>query len=318
MRLKNRLVYIFAILITTPLVGTVASAATLQVLRVFDYGGHANVLATQPQKVSDQSDIVGTVTQLDGTVQGFLYKIRDGRFIDSSGVVRGFVRFKNGTFSAPIVDPNDTVGFTEGRGINNAGTVAGDYVGSDGNSHGYLVKHPDFFEFDVAGAVDTISLGINNAGSFVGTCTFSDGTQLAFVSLFQVVTTFAVPGATATFAYQLNASNQIIGYYIDANGINHGYTRDSAGNLTFPIDVPGSTGTMLLGTNDSNWGVGSYTDASEVTHGLYFITPDNILTYDYPGATFTSLTGINRVGIVSGYYVDAEGISHGLVAQVNP
>ena len=75
---------------------------------------------------------------------------------------------------------------------------------------------------------------------------------------------------------------------------------------------------MLLGNNNSNWGVGSYTDASEVTHGLYFITPDNILTYDYPGATFTSLTGINRLGIVCGYYVDAEGISHGLVAQLNP
>ena len=300
MRLKNRLVYIFAILITTPLVGTVASATTLQLLRVFDYGGHANVAATQPQKVSDESDIVGTVIQLDGTVQGFLYKIRDGRF------------------SSAFSDPNDTGNFTEGRGINNRRHMVGDYVGSDGNSHGYRVQHPDFLEFDVVGAVDTIPLGINNAGSFVGTCMFSDGTQPAFVSLLQVVTTFAVPGATATYAYQVNATNQIIGSYKDANGIYHGYTRDSAGNLMFPIDVPGSTGTMLLGNNNSNWGVGSYTDASGVTHGLYFITPDNILTYDYPLATFTSLTGINAIGIVCGYYIDAEGVSHGLVAQVNP
>ena len=75
---------------------------------------------------------------------------------------------------------------------------------------------------------------------------------------------------------------------------------------------------MLLGNNDSNWGVGSYTDASGVTHGLYFITPDNILTFDYPGATSTSLTGINRLGIVCGYYYDAEGIAHGLVAKVSP
>jgi hypothetical protein len=300
MRLKNRLVYILAILITLPLLGTVASAATIHVLRVFDYGGHANVAATQPQKVSDQSDIVGTVIQLDGTVQGFLYKIRDGRF------------------SSAFSDPNDTGNFTEGRGINNRRHMVGDYVGSDGNTHGYLVKHPDFFEFDVAGAVDTIPLGINNAGSFVGTCMFSDGTQPAFVSLLQIVTTFAVPDAKATFACQISASNQIIGYYTDANEITHGYTRDSAGNLTFPIDVPGSTGTMLLGNNDSNWGVGSYTDASGVTHGLYFITPDDILTFDYPGATFTSLTGINRLGIVCGYYQDAEGIYHGLVAQVNP
>jgi len=300
MRRKNCLVYILAILITTPLVGTVASATTLQLLRVFDYGGHANVAATQPQKVSDESDIVGTVIQLDGTVQGFLYKIRDGRI------------------SSAFSDPNDTGNFTEGRGINNRRHMVGDYVGSDGNSHGYRVQHPDFLEFDVVGAVDTIPLGINNAGSFVGTCMFSDGTQPAFVSLLQVVTTFAVPGATATYAYQVNATNQIIGSYTDTNGIYHGYTRDSAGNLTFPIDVPGSTGTMLLGNNNSNWGVGSYTDASGVTHGLYFITPDNILTYDYPGATFTALTGINAIGIVCGYYKDAAGVSHGLVAQVNP
>jgi hypothetical protein len=64
--------------------------------------------------------------------------------------------------------------------------------------------------------------------------------------------------------------------------------------------------------------VGSYTDPLGVTHGLYFITPDDIMTYDFPGSTFTSLTGINRAGIVCGYYVDAAGKSHGLVAQVNP
>jgi len=46
-----------------------------------------------------------------------------GEFIDTAGVTRGFVRFSNGSFSAPIVDPNDTVGFTEGRGINNPRTV---------------------------------------------------------------------------------------------------------------------------------------------------------------------------------------------------
>ena len=301
MKLKNRLVYILAILIATPLVGNIASATTLQVLRVFDYGGHATGASTQPQKVSDESDIVGSVINLDGSVQGFLYKIRLQRF------------------SSEFSDPNDTGNFTQGRGINNRRHMVGEYLnGSDGTYHGYLVKHPDFFAIDVAGATDTIPLGINNFGSFVGTCKFSDGTQLAFVSLLQVVTTFSVPGAKATYAYQINATNQIIGSYTDTNGIYHGYTRDNAGNLTFPIDVPGSTGTMLLGNNNSNWGVGSYTDASGVTHGLYFITPDNILTYDYPGATFTALTGINAIGIVCGYYKDAQGVSHGLVAQVNP
>ena len=132
-----------------------------------------------------------------------------------------------------------------------------------------------------------------------------------------IVTTFAVPDATATFAYQLNTSNQIIGYYIDSGGMKHGYTRDSAGVLTYPIDVPGATETLLLGNNDSNWGVGKYTDTLGVTHGLFYVTPDDILTYDYPGATYTSLNGINKDGLICGYYNDAAGVSHGFVARVN-
>ena len=300
MKIKNPLVYILAVLITLPLVGTVAPAATITVLQTFDYPDlPSEIAATLPQKISDQGDLVGTVIDITGAAQGFIYKYRLGKF------------------SFPFHDPNDTGHLTQGRGINNLRHVVGEYLnGTDGTFHGYRLLHPSFVEYDVAGALDTIPLGINNTGDFVGTVILSDGTQPAFVSLHGKVTMFAVPGATATYAYQLNTSNQIIGYYINADGITHGYTRDSAGNLTFPIDVAGSAGTILLGNNDSNWGVGRYTDTLGVTHGLYFITPDSIQSFDYPGATFTSLTGINLSGLVCGYYVDTAGISHGFVAQL--
>lgn len=246
--------------------------------------------------------MIGTVIYPNGAEEGFFYKPRNGRFSD-------------GTFS----EPNDTGNLTRGRGVNNQRHSCGEYLnGSDGTLHGYILEHPVFFGFDVSGALDTIPLGINNAGDFVGTVTLSDGTQPAFLNLGGIVTTFEVPGATATLAYQLNKGNQIIGYYIDASGITHGYTRDFRGNLTFPIDAPGSTGTLLFGNNDSNWGVGRYTDASGVTHGLFFITPDDILTFDYPGSTFTSLNGVNKTGFISGYYLDAAGIAHGIWAKLNP
>ena len=291
MKLKNPLVYILAVL-TLPLVGTVAPAATITVQGTFDYPAAGD--ATLPQKVSDQGDLVGTIVFATGVEQGFIYRTRDGKF------------------SALFSEPNDTGSVTRGRGINNLRHSVGEYLnGSDGTYHGYKLLHPSFVGFDVNGALDTILLGINNVGDFVGTVILADSTQPAFVSLRRSVTMFAVPGATATFAYQLNTANQIVGYYIDANGITHGYTRDSAGILTFPIDVPGSTGTILFGNNDSNFGVGRYTDASGVTHGLYFVTPDNILTFDYPGSTFTSLNGINKQGVVCGYYLDAAGLFHG-------
>ena len=307
MKLQNWSIYSLAVM-TLCLVGSVAQAQTITVLQRFDYPSnlnhHVQTAATLPQKVSDQGDVIGTVIDVNGKAQGFIYKFRLGKF------------------SNPFSAPDDTGNDTQGRGINIHRHSCGEYLrASDDTFHGYLLVHPFFFNFDVSGAMDTIPLGINNDGSFVGTALFSDGTQPAFVSgLSATVDLFSVPGATATFAYQINATNQVMGYYVDANGTTHGFTRDSAGNLNFPIDVPGATGTILFGNNDENWGVGRYTDAEGSTHGLYFITFDNILTFDapYPGATFTSLNGINKNGQVCGYYIDTAGASHGLMAQVEP
>ena len=299
MKPRNLLVCILAVLTTLPLVGTVASAATIQVLQTFDFPEAGD--STLPQKISDHGVIVGTVIDVNGVAKGFFYKPR-------------ILRFSDEAFS----EPNDTGSLTEGRGINNQRHACGEYRnGSDGTLHGYVLTHPYFTSFDITGALDTIPLGINNAGDFVGTVILSDGTQPAFVSVRRIVTTFAVPDATATLAYQLNKFNQIIGSYTDPAGISHGYMRDSRGNLTFPIDVAGSTGTFLLGNNDSNWGVGKDTDEAGATHGLYFITPDDILTYDYPDSTSTSLNGINAGGFICGSYLDAAGISHGIWAKLN-
>lgn len=298
MKLRNKLVCIVAVLIQ-PLLGTVVSAASIQLLQTFDYPGEGN--STLPQKISDQGVMVGTVIDANGKEQGFFYKPRIGRFSDR-----------------PFSDPFDTGNVTRGRGVNNNRHTCGEYkIASNGTFHGYILEHPDFISFDVTDTFDTIPLGINNAGDFVGTIRLTNETRPAFVSLGGVVTTFGVPNAIVTFAYQLNKGNQIIGYYIDANGNNHGFTRDKRGTLAFPIDMPGATGTFLLGNNDSNWGVGRYTDGAGVTHGLYFITPDTMMTYDYPGSTFTSLNGINKDGYVVGYYLDAAGIFHGIWAKVN-
>ena len=334
MQPKRSLIYILAALITLPLFGTVAPATTIDIIQTFDFPG---ATATLPQKISDQTVLVGTTIFSNGTVKAFIYKPLKHKF-------------------SPAFAPSfDTGHFTQGRGINFRRHACGESLNaSDSTLHGYLMTHPNctptpsptptaipmsraiasdlpfgddptgqplcplvFTPFDLTSALNTIPLGINNAGDLVGTANFGDGTQPAFVSLHGTVTMFAVPDATATFAYQLNSTNQIIGYYIDSNEMKHGYTRDSAGVLTYPIDVLGATETLLLGNNDSNWGVGRYTDTLGVTHGLFYVTPDDILTYDYPGATYTSLNGINKDGLICGYYNDTAGVSHGFVAQVN-
>src|SRR5215813_12908658 len=174
MKPKHILNSILAVLFVFPLMGTFAQQApnafSIEVITTFDYPGTGN--STLPQKINERGDIVGI-------------------FLDSTLVSRGFVRFSDGSFSAPIVDPNDTVGFTEARGINNSGTICGDYVGSD---------------------------GINNPADFAGTFTDSTGLILqAFVSVGGTFTSWSVPGAGSTLAYQLNNSKQlVVGYYIDS------------------------------------------------------------------------------------------------------
>src|SRR5215467_11536432 len=300
MKSKHVIISILAVLFVFPLMGTFAQQAagsgSIEVITTFDYPGAGN--STLPQKINERGDVVG-------------------EYIDSSGVVRAFVRFSDGSFSDPIVDPNDTVGFTEGRGINNSRTVVGDYGTSDGNLHGFFLSGGTFTGFDVPGAVFTAVLSINNPGDFTGTFVDGSGLQQAFVSVGGTLTSFSVPGAPNTLAYDINDSKRlVVGYYIDGSGILHGYYRDANGALHFPIDPTGSVGTILFGDNNKKWVVGRYADASGVTHGLFFVPPANFFTFDFPGSTFTSLNGISNQGNITGRYVDASGIAHGFIARV--
>ncbi len=299
MKPRQLLTSILAVFFAIPLVGTVAQGATIEVIETFDYPGSFD---TQPQKISDHG-------------------VNAGVFIDAgTGATEGFYRSRGGTFSDPVVEPNDNSFLTQVRGINNKRTICGNYSTSDGISHGFFLSHTIFAEYDISSTF-TVVLGINNAGDFSGSFVDdADGSQKGFVNVGGSVTGFSVPGATNTLAYQINSSDEATGYYIASNdGLTHGYLRDSSGDLTFPIDPAGSTGTILFGNNDSNWVVGRYADASGITHGLFFMTPGDFVAFDYPGAAgFTSLNGINQQGFICGRYMDASGNEHGFLAKVNP
>ena len=300
MKPKQIFISILAVLFVFLLMGTFAQQApnsgSIEVITTFDYPGTGN--STLPQKINEKGDVVGV-------------------FLDSNAVTRAFVRFSDGSFSAPIVDPNDTVGFTEGRGINNSGTVCGDYASSDGNNHGFFLSGGTFTEYDVPGAVSTTVLGINDVADFTGSFSYGSGIFQGYVSVGGTITSFSVPGASLTLAYDINNSKQlVVGYYIDSSGILHGYFRDANGALHFPIDPSGSIATVLFGDNNRNWVVGRYADSSGVTHGVFFVPPNKFFTFDYPGSTFTSLNGINAQGFICGRYTDASGIAHGFLARV--
>jgi hypothetical protein len=285
-----------SVLILLPCAGYFARATTIDVITTFDYPGSS---FTRPQKIND-----------DGTVAGIFID-------DATGFSEGFTRARSGKLSHPIVEPNDTVGLTEVRGINNIRRIVGDYTGTDGLFHGFIRNNAQFREFDISSSFEIV-LGINNAsdlsGSFIDD---SDGVQKGFVDIGGTITSIAVSDASATLTYQINDSNQSTGYYIaNSDGLTHGYLRDSDGSLTLPIDPSGSTGTILFGNNNANWVVGRYSDVAGLTHGLFFTDPSTLVTYDFAGSTFTSLNGINNNGYIVGRYADSSGLEHGFIARV--
>ena len=268
-------------------------AVSIRILTTFDYPGVGN--STLPQKINDRGNVAGY-------------------FIDSGGVTRGFARTRNGTFSPPIVEPNDTGNLTQVRGINAANVLCGYFF--DTANHGFFLSGGTFTQFDVPDALSTFLLAINDAGDFAGDFDPPTGGRLAFVSIGGNITSFGVPGATMNSAFSINNSDEISGDYLDSGSITHGFFRDASGTLTFPIDPPGAAATFPFGINDRGMIVGRYTDGAGANHGFILRMPNSFVSFDYPGATFTSLNGINNQGIICGRYDDGSGILHGFIARV--
>src|SRR5207248_1708785 len=218
MKPKQIFISILAVLFVFPLMRTFAQQAansgSIEVITTFDYPG--TVISTQPQKINETGDVVGI-------------------FIDSSGVSRGFVRFSDGSFSAPIVDPNDNFGFTEGRDITNSGTVCGDYFRSDGTDHSFFLS----------GCTTSVLFGLNYRNWVVGGYANSSGVThgLFFVPPNQFFT-FDYPGSTFTSLNGINAQGIICGRYADASGIAHGFLARVRGT---PPTTP--AGTEMKGFN---------------------------------------------------------------------
>ncbi len=269
---------------------------TISVVTTFDYPGAGN--STTPFGINGNGDIAGD-------------------YLDTSNVRRGFVRFSDGSFSPPIVAPNDTGNFTRARGINNAQTVTGDFFTVAGNAfHGYFLNGGVFTQFDFGGPFSTGVFGINDGGDFVGAFGSNAQPNQAFVNIGGTSTVISIPGAFDSQALGINNSDQVVGVFRDSGLTEHGFFRDSDGTLTAPIDFPGSTATALLGINGRGWIVGRYTDGSGQVHGLFLNMPNTFVSFDFPNATGTSLNGINQAGFISGRDTDSSGIRHGFVARV--
>ena len=111
-----------------------------------------------------------------------------GTYFDVSGVVDGYVRAGDGTFTT-FAAPGAGTGQTQPLSINPGGAITGWFIDPSNVYHGF-VRTPDgtITSFDAPGA--------DTSGSGLG-----------------------------TFPVSINDQGQITGYYIDANSVFHGFLR---------------------------------------------------------------------------------------------
>jgi len=123
-----------------------------------------------------------------------------------------------------------------------------------------------------------------------------------------------------TFGEGIDAQGDIAGYFIDANGISHGFTRNSGGTFT-TVDAPGAAltqnnGTLVRAMNASGQATGYYSDPQGFLHS-FLLSPQGTLTeFDPPNSSGSTGLSINDDGAVAGAVINANG-DHGFVRAAN-
>ena len=271
--------------------------SSLQIIATYDYPGAVGFINSSG--INDKGEVAGY-------------------FIDATNAIRGFVRFHDGTFSSPIIAPNDTSGVTEASDINNTPTVCGSSYDAVNNAfHGFFLTDQTFTLFDINGALSTSVVGINADGDFVGASGSDADSNQAYIDVDGEIISFTIPEASFSTGTAINGAGVAVGNYrLETDSPLHGFLRDATGNLTYPLDFPGSTATSLRGISDRGLVVGSYTDFSSVQHGFVFKPPTTFFSFTYPGATYTTFGGINNRKVVCGDYIDVNGIRHGFIGRI--
>lgn len=218
-----------------------------------------------------------------------------GYYTDTSGGVHGFVQ----TAGIPVsfdVTGAASGGATYAVGINTAATTVGYYFDSLGNAHGFSrTSGGSDTTLDVTGlgtVTSTQAFGINDGGIIVGS--FSDGTLThGFVKVAGVYTLLDDPlGVNGSFATGLNNAGDVVGYYIDVDGITHGFVDfggASGGTIFMTIDAPGAASlTTTMGINDKFQVVGRAINADGVITGY---------VADLPEPATLALFGLGSFGV---------------------
>lgn len=250
--------------------------------------------------VSNSTETIAFGVNNSGNITGF--------WLDSSGVEHGFVGPDDGSNYTSFDDTADGTG-TQARGISPKGVVTGIANVSTGNPLSYVP-----FERATDGTITHVTKkgnvlnylihGINKSGVFVGNyqnpSTLVDYAYQGRNAVYK--SGIKVKGITNTGAAARGIDNagDIVGWYLDSNGVLHGFYMPFGQNAVTVDDPNGANTIGLEGINNKGKAVGMFTDSSGNRHGFeYNIAKKTFKELTISGATAVEVWGINDKGVVA-------------------
>ena len=211
---------------------------------------------------------------------------------------------------------------TWGYGINAGGFAVGEYVGSDGHTHGFM-RVPDgssYTEINV-GTHPTSAFWLNDKGDAIGDY-LKGGIVRPYVRKSNgKFRTIDLPDSQYADGLDINNKGVATGDYVDSSGLWHGFIRAKNGALTTfeePLAALGpDQGTFAGATNIHGDTIGPYVDENGVLHGYIRHADASFTEFDVAGAVDTIPYNQNAKGWVVGFSDDENGVTHGFIRKPN-
>jgi probable HAF family extracellular repeat protein len=270
-----------------------------------------HLLPTAPTAASTRAAVSATETRYKFVTispPNSPYAVADG--INDAGVVTGYYQDPNSNYHGFVWSEGkfhtvDYPGaaYTLLYGVSNTGVAIGYY--NDGTADHVVTYSVDGGTWESLPDIPNYPLNqgycINNGSVAVGNA-YQGTTPIAWIwdPSKSSYSFFVAPGAAAnsTFPSCINDRNEIAGYYIDSNGVYHGFL--SAYGAYTTIDVPSGADTFPDGINNLGTIQGQIVSASGALEGFIATVRGIFEIVNYPGAIATAIVGINDRGDLCG------------------
>jgi hypothetical protein len=221
-------------------------------------------------------------------------------------------------------------------GVNNNGTVAGDYETASEGSHlfGFTGTPGSLSILGLPVPIacspqNSLAAGVNGSGAVVGGITGTgcqnydsflvSGNSIRF---FNPTSGILPSGYTLELgeATAINDTDTVVGYVVGAKGTSFpfdGYETTNESTFSAIIDPNAAGYTVPAGINDNGDVVGLYINSSNnsvgflLENGVYYDV--NAANYTSNVAVFTDATGIDAAGDIVGFYKDSSGLNYGFI-----